>query len=123
MTPIALLGDVMKLLIVDSDRDLVEMLTGWLKTLGYEVCRAYTGDRARTEWEEQKPDLVIIDTALKDVDALTLCRDMRTIHDTLVLVMTDGKNVQDEVHSLNSGADDYLHKPFFPAQFLARLRA
>src|SRR5690348_1074637 len=103
MIPIVFLGDVMKLLIVDSDRDLVEMLTGWLKTLGYEVCRAYTGDRARTEWEEHKPDLVIIDTALKDVDALSLCRDMRMVHDALVLVMTDGNNVQEEVHCLNSG--------------------
>jgi DNA-binding response OmpR family regulator len=43
----------MKLLIVDPDRDLVEMLTSWLKTLGYEVYRAYTGDRAKIEWEEQ----------------------------------------------------------------------
>jgi CheY-like chemotaxis protein len=46
----------MKLLIVDPDRDLVEMLTSWLKTLGYEVYRAYTGDRAKIEWEEQEPD-------------------------------------------------------------------
>ena len=44
----------MKLLIVDTDRDLVEMLTSWLKTLGYEVYRAYTGERAKLEWEEQQ---------------------------------------------------------------------
>lgn len=113
----------MKLLIVDSDRDLVEMLTGWLKTLGYEVYRAYSGERAKLEWEEQKPDLVILDTALKDVDALAMCRDLRHIHDALVLVVTDGKDVQDEVRCLESGADDYLRKPFFPSQFLAHIRA
>ena len=113
----------MKLLIVDSDRDLVEMLTSWLKTLGYEVHRAYSGERARAEWEEHKPDLVILDTALKDVDALQMCRDMRQYHDALVLVMTDGKDVQDEVLCLESGADDYLRKPFYPSQFLARIRA
>lgn len=113
----------MKLLIVDNDRDLVEMLTNWLKTLGYEVHRAYSGERAKVEWEEQKPDLVILDSALKDVDALDMCRDMRHIHDALVLVVTDGKDVQDEVKCLESGADDYLRKPFFPSQILARIRA
>jgi DNA-binding response OmpR family regulator len=113
----------MKLLIVDPDRDLVEMLKSWLKTLGYEVCRAYTGERAKIEWEEQEPDLVLLDTAIKDMDTLAMCRDMRHKHDALVLIMTDGKDVQDEVRSLESGADDYLHKPFFPAQLLARIHA
>ena len=113
----------MKLLIVDPDRDLVEMLTSWLKTLGYEVYRAYTGDRAKIEWEEQEPDLVLLDTAIKDVDALEMCQMLRHKHDALVLVMTDGKNVQDEVHCLESGADDYLLKPFYPAQLLARIHA
>jgi len=113
----------MKLLIVDVDRDLVEMLTSWLKTLGYEVCRAYTGERAKIEWEEQQPDLVLMDTALRDVDALAMCRDMRHKHDALVLVITDGKDVQDEVRCLESGADDYLRKPFFPSQLLARIHA
>ena len=113
----------MKLLIVDTDRDLVEMLTSWLKTLGYEVYRAYTGERAKIEWEEQEPDLVLLDTNLKDVDALAMCRDMRHKHDALVLVMTEGKNVQDEVLCLESGADDYLRKPFFPSQLLARIHA
>jgi DNA-binding response OmpR family regulator len=113
----------MKLLIVDPDRDLVEMLKNWLKTLGYEVYRAYTGERAKIEWEEQEPDLVLLDTAIKDMDTLSMCRDMRHKHDALVLVMTDGKDVQDEVRSLESGADDYLRKPFFPAQLLARIHA
>jgi DNA-binding response OmpR family regulator len=113
----------MKLLIIDTDRDLVEMLTSWLKTLGYEVYRAYSGERAKMEWEEQQPDLVLLDTALQDVDALSMCRNMRHKHDALVLVITDGKDVQDEVRCLESGADDYLRKPFFPSQLLARIHA
>src|SRR5712692_10679594 len=113
----------MKLLIVDNDRDLVEMLNSWLKTLGYEVYRAYSGERAKVEWEEQKPDLVILDTVLKDVDAMEMCRELRHIHDALVLVVTDSKDVQDEIRCLESGADDYLRKPFFPSQLLARIRA
>ena len=113
----------MKMLIADPDRDLVEMLTSWLKTLGYEVYRAYTGERAKIEWEEQEPDLVLLDTAIKDVEALSMCRDLRHKHDALVLVMTEGKEVQDEVRCLESGADDYLRKPFFPSQLLARIHA
>ena len=113
----------MKLLIVDTDRDLIEMLTGWLKTLGYAVHRAYSGQQARNVWTEQHPDLVILDTALKDEDALSLCHDMRHRHDALVLVMTDDKDVHNEVRCLESGADDYLRKPFFPAQLLARIHA
>jgi len=113
----------MKLLVVDSDRDLVEMLTSWLKTLGHEVHRAYTEERAKIEWLEQKPDLIILDSALKDAVALAMCREMRSKHDALVLIVTDGKEVQDEVRCLESGADDYLRKPFFPSQLLARIRA
>src|SRR6266478_1886252 len=116
-------GIKMKILVVDPDRDLVEMLTSWLKTLGYEVWRAYSGERAKLEWEEQQPDLVLLDTALTDVDALAMCRDMRHQHDALVFVITDGTDWQDEMRCLESGADDYLHKPFFPTQLLARIHA
>jgi DNA-binding response OmpR family regulator len=113
----------MKLLVVDNDRHLVEMLMGWLKTLGYEMHRAYTGKRAKTEWLEHRPDLVIVDTNLMDVDVLALCRELRCIHDALVLVLTDNKDVHDEVRCLESGADDYLRKPFFPEQLLAHIHA
>jgi len=113
----------MKLLIVDHDRYLVEMLTSWLKTLGFDVYRAFTADRARSEWEEVQPDMVLLDTQLKDIDALHMCHEMQQRHDALVLVMTDGKDVQDEIECLESGADDYIRKPFFPSQLLARIRA
>jgi len=113
----------MKLLVVDSDRDLIEMLSSWLKTLGYEVYRAYTGEQAKAQWLEHQPDLVILESALEDVDALALCREMRTKHDALLLVVTEGRDVHDEVRCLESGADDYLRKPFFPSQLLARIHA
>lgn len=113
----------MKMLIVDSNRDWVEMLTSWLKTLGYEVYRAYTAERARDQWVEQEPDLVILDPALKDRDGLDLCWEMRSKHDALVLVITDVNDMQDEVRCLEAGADDYLRKPFAPSQLLARIHA
>ena len=104
-----------KLLVVDTDRNLVEMLTGWLKTLGYEVHRAYTGKQAMREWGEHQPDLIILDPLLNDVDALAMCREVRSEHDALVIVVTDGKDVHDEIRCLESGADDYLRKPFCSA--------
>jgi DNA-binding response OmpR family regulator len=113
----------MKLLIIDSESDLVEMLTGWLTTLGYAVYRAYNGEQAMREWVAHRPEMIILDAALKDMDALAMCREMRSKHDALVLVVTEGKDVHDEVRCLEAGADDYLLKPFFPAQLLARIHA
>jgi DNA-binding response OmpR family regulator len=111
----------MKLLIVDSDRDLIEMLTSWLRTLSYEIYRAYTVERARNEWIEKRPDLVIIDTALSG--SLSMCRELSMQHDALILVITDSKDVHDEIRCLEAGVDDYLRKPFFPSQLLSHIRA
>ena len=113
----------MKLLLVDSDRHLIEMLMGWLKSLGYEVRRAYTSEHMKQEWLEHRPDLIILDTLLKDGNPLGMCRELRCVHDALVMVLTDAKDVQEEIRSLESGADDYLRKPFFPEQLLAHIRA
>jgi len=113
----------MKLLLVDTDRDLIEMLSSWLKTVGYEVHRAYTLERAQRLWEEQEPDLVIIETTMEDEEGLAFCRDMRTTYDTLVLALTDASDSQDEIRCLESGVDAYLRKPFFPGQLLAHIHA
>ncbi len=113
----------MKLLIIDSDRHLVEMLTGWLKTFGYQVDRAYTAEQAEVKWREQQPELVIVESALKGVDALAMCRELQSAHDALVLVVTEGYGIADEVRCLEAGADDYLRKPFLPDQLLARIHA
>jgi DNA-binding response OmpR family regulator len=113
----------MKLLIIDSDRHLVEMLTSWLKTFGYQVDRAYTPEQARAKWFEQRPELVIVESALPGVDALAVCRELQSTHDALILVVTEGKSIADEVRCLEAGADDYLRKPFLPDQLLARIHA
>jgi DNA-binding response OmpR family regulator len=115
--------NTVRLLVVDADRDWIEMLTGWLKTVGFEVYRAYSGKQAMDEWERQQPDLVLLDTSLNDVDALAMCRDMQKRHDALVLAMSEGKDVQNEILCLESGADDYLRKPFLPKLLIARIHA
>jgi DNA-binding response OmpR family regulator len=113
----------MKLLVAESDADMVEMLTSWLRTRGYQVKYARNVARLRTEWVEQQPDLVILDTGLSGPDALGVCRELRCIHDALVLAIAPGADASTQVRCLESGADAYLVKPFLPAQVLAHIHA
>ena len=113
----------MKLLVVDSDRDMVEMVTGWLRTRGYEVHHAFTHERARQVWREKQPDVVIIDPEGHSNDPLAICREMRDAHDALVLVFTQTYGEDAESAYLESGADSFLAKPFLPRQLLAHLKA
>lgn len=111
----------MRILVVDTDSDLVEMLTIQLKTLGYEVYCEYTGEQAKIEWEKQQPDLIILDTNLRDIDALSICRDMQGKHDALVLVTTDSQDREQIQMYLELGVDDYLRKPYSPEELLAHM--
>ena len=113
----------MRLLLVDHDREQINIMFGWLRARGYDVERASTVEQAERVWKQQQPDLVIIDPAHQRVDALAMCRQMQQYHDALILVVTAEKDVQDEIRCLEAGADDYLRKPFFPKQLLARIRA
>jgi DNA-binding response OmpR family regulator len=99
------------------------MLTSWLKMLCYQVERAYTAEQARIKWREQRPDLVIFDSALPGGDILKMCKELQCEHDALLLVLTEDKGYANEVRCLEAGADDYLHKPFFPDQLLAHMHA
>ncbi|MEO7000925.1 MAG: response regulator transcription factor [Ktedonobacterales bacterium] len=113
----------MKLLVVDSDRDLVEMITGWLRSRGYEVHFAFTKDKARQIWLEKQPDVVIIDPANNGPDLLHMCRELSDVHDALVLVVTRTRDEDAESVYLEAGADGFLTKPFLPRLLLAHLRA
>ncbi len=113
----------MKLLLIDQDRDLIEMLTGWLKTRGYEVYRAYSAEQARTVWLERRPDLVLADPATEPVKLLSFCQELQRVHDALLLVVSSVRGVADEVACLEAGADDYMRKPFSPSQLLAHIYA
>jgi DNA-binding response OmpR family regulator len=117
--------DEMKLLVVDRDRDMVEMVTGWLRTRGYEVHYAFTNERAKQVWLEKQPDVVIIDPEMmtNDNDPLSMCRELRDAHDALLLVVARTHGEDAESVYLENGADSFLAKPFLPRQMLAHLRA
>jgi DNA-binding response OmpR family regulator len=116
-------GARLNILVVDSDRDMVEMLTSWLRTRGYTVHFSFSADKARSVWLERKPDLVIVEVKLAGVDVMAICRELRTQHDALVLAVTDEPSAMIETHCLESGADAFLPKPFPPKLLLAHIHA
>jgi DNA-binding response OmpR family regulator len=113
----------MRILVADDDRDMVDLLTFWLKGHGYDIVRAFDGEQAITRWRETKPDMVILDIEMPKVDGFEVCRRMSGESNALVLILTCRDREQDEVRGLELGADDYLTKPFSPRQLLARIRA
>lgn len=113
----------MNILVIDSDRDMVEMVTSWLRTRGYTVHFSFSMDKARVVWQERKPDLVIVDIKQAGVDVMAVCRELRTKHDALVLAVTDEPSPSIEAHCLETGADAFLQKPFLPKLLLAHMHA
>ncbi len=113
----------MKILVADDDRDLVDLLTYWLRGYGHEVVRAFDGEQAIIRWRESHPDLVILDVEMPKLDGFEVCRKMTNESTALVLFLTCHDREADEVRALDLGADDYLRKPFSPRQLLARIRA
>ena len=113
----------MKILVADDDRDMVDMLSYWLKGHGYDVVRAFDGEQAIKRWRETLPDLVILDIQMPKLDGFEVCRQMRTETNSMVLILTAHDHEDHEVRGLELGADDYLRKPFSPRQLLARIKA
>jgi DNA-binding response OmpR family regulator len=113
----------MRILVVDDDRDLVDLLTYWLRGHGYDVLRAFDGEQALARWRDGRPDLVILDVEMPKVDGFTVCRTMTNESTALVVFLTCHDREADEVRAFEMGADDYVRKPFSPRQLLAHIRA
>lgn len=115
----------MKLLIVDTNQSMLDMVTIWLKSLGHEATYATTEDQMRSRWIELRPDIVIASSIISDPEILTICKELQSKVDALILALDDcaNTNVQSEIRWLEAGADDYLRKPFYPDQLLAHIHA
>ena len=111
------------LLLVDDDAMLRETLALNLRGAGYAVLTAADGVAALEQAQAQKPDLVILDLMLPELDGLTVCRSLRQSSDVPVLMLTARTGELDKIVGLESGADDYLTKPFSVGELLARIRA
>ncbi len=113
----------MKILIVDDDRELRELIGFALRSAGYPVVEAGDGWEALRQHAAEKPDLVILDVNLPGLDGFEVCRRIRVASDTPVMMLTVRVEEADQVRGLDLGADDYLAKPFSPRTLLARVRA
>jgi len=114
----------MRLLVVDDDRALRDVLRRALSLAGYEVRLTETGAGALSEIGSSLPDAVVLDVGLPDIDGLEVCRLLRREGNRVpVLMLTARDTVSDRIDGLDAGADDYLVKPFDIDELKARLRA
>jgi two-component system response regulator MprA len=113
----------MRILAVDDDPEILNLLSRGLKFEGYEVETAETGEKAIARFRESAPDLVLLDVMMPGIDGIEVAREMRKLRDTPVLMLTAKDAVTDKVAGLDAGADDYLVKPFAFDELLARIRA
>lgn len=113
----------MKILAVDDDRELLNLISFALRQNGYLVIEASNGNEALSAFEREQPDLVILDVNLPGLSGFDICRRIREQADTPIMMLTVRSSEEDEVKGLDLGADDYLTKPFSPRTLLARVRA
>ncbi len=113
-----------RILVVEDDAELCELVAGRLRETGYEVDTAATGVEALRRVEAHVPDLVILDIMLPELDGLEVCRRLRASHPLLYIIMLTARTGEiDRVVGLEVGADDYVTKPFSLQELVARVRS
>ena len=117
-------SNTMKILIVDDDKDIVELLSIYVKNEGYEVERAYNGKEAITKLNTN-PDigLMILDIMMPQMDGLAVVREVRKDSQIPVLMLSAKTDDLDKIQGLIQGADDYVTKPFNPLEVMARVKS
>ncbi len=113
----------MRVLVVDDDKPSVKMTAFLLREEGYEVLTADNGREALRIVEEEPVDLVILDVMMPHLDGYEVCRRIRQLSDAAIIFLSAKGETSDRVQGLQLGADDYLTKPFEPAELLARVQA
>ncbi|MGZ4443208.1 MAG: MtrAB system response regulator MtrA [Nocardioidaceae bacterium] len=112
-----------KVLVVDDDAALSEMLSIVLRNEGFESRVCATGDRALAEFRDYRPDVVLLDLMLPGKDGIDVCKEIRAESGVPIVMLTAKSDTVDVVVGLESGADDYVVKPFKPKELVARIRA
>ncbi len=111
-----------KVLIVEDEVKLARFVELELKHEGYEVVVANDGRSALDKFEEEKPDIVLLDLMLPNLSGIEVCRRIRKVSDVPIIMITAKGEVMDKVMGLDNGADDYITKPFAIEEVLARMR-
>ena len=112
-----------RILIVDDEPNIIGTVAPLLRTRGYEVLTAMTGRAALETHERERPDLVVLDLGLPDLDGVDVCVAIRQSSGVPILVLSARGAEGDKVRALDAGADDYVTKPFGAEELLARIRA
>jgi len=112
-----------RILIVDDEPNIVATVSPLLRARGYDVLSAMSGRAGLDTLERDKPDLVVLDLGLPDLDGVEVCRQMRQTSNVPILVLSARGAEGDKVAALDAGADDYVTKPFGSEELLARIRA
>jgi two-component system KDP operon response regulator KdpE len=112
-----------RILIVDDEPNILGTVAPLLRSRGYEVLSAMTGRAGLDTAERDKPDLIVLDLGLPDMDGVDVCRQMRQATGVPILVLSARGAEGDKVAALDAGADDYVTKPFGAEELLARIRA
>ena len=112
-----------KILVVDDDTNICELLRLYLTKEGYQVTVANDGEEGLEKFNQVKPDMVLLDVMMPKMDGLEVCRRIRKAGNTPVMMLTAKGQKSDRITGFNAGADDYLPKPFDPDELLSRVRA
>jgi two-component system KDP operon response regulator KdpE len=112
-----------RILVVDDEPNIIGTVAPLLRARGYDVFTAMTGRAALESVERDKPDLIVLDLGLPDINGVEVCRQIRQTLNVPILVLSARGAEGDKVNALDAGADDYVTKPFGTEELLARIRA
>ena len=112
-----------KVLLVDDDPGIIEVLKLYFEKEGYQVSTCMQGDKAVAAFNSFAPDIVILDLMLPGMDGNDICREIRKTSDCPIIMLTARTDTLDKIVGLELGADDYIPKPFEPKEVLARVKA
>lgn len=114
---------VVRVLVVDDEETIVDLVRGYLVREGWEVAAVDDGRAALAAVRDAAPDVVVLDLMLPGLDGIEVCRQLRTFSDAYVIMLTARSEEIDRIVGLSVGADDYLTKPFSPRELVARIKA
>ena len=112
-----------KILVVDDEKRIVEIVKAYLERDGYQVAVAYDGKAALDLAQKEHPDLVVLDLMLPEISGWDVCRTLRKESDVPIIMLTARDDTTDKIVGLELGADDYVTKPFDPKELVSRVRA
>jgi DNA-binding response OmpR family regulator len=116
-------GKTQTVLVVEDESSIASFVAAYLKNAGYAVRTAATGGEALRQVAAERPDLILLDLMLPDIDGIEVCKRIRQESDLPILMLTARDEDVDKIIGLEVGADDYLTKPFNPRELVARVRS